>query len=504
MSFELAKILERNIPRRNKRSSSLWASASADPKLVADAARTQTGTRRNPESTHQALATSRGYVVPGIRSILTAWAFGLVFLVNAALIVWLWLHGGGVSSVHNVGELFTSIGRITGLLGAYLLLIQVVLLVRLPPLEQLVGFDRLTVWHRLNGKICLYLILAHVVFITIGYAMMDRISIPAEASTLLTRYPGMVTATIGTALLILVVITSVVIVRRRMRYETWFLVHLMAYAGIVLAWFHQIPTGNELALAPTAAAYWTGLYLTTLALLVLFRFAQPILRSLWFRMRVAEVIVEAPGVVSLSIAGRHLDRLGARAGQFFLWRFLTRNRWWESHPFSLSAAPDARSLRITVKGVGDFTSRIGEIQPGTVVVAEGPFGVFTDVARRRDRVALIAGGIGIAPIRALLEEMSGDLVLIYRVVSDDELVFRDELEDLARTRGITLHYVVGDHKAPENKHLMSADHLHQLVPNIASREIYVCGPPAMMSAVEESLRRAGPPSRYIHSEKFAL
>jgi len=154
--------------------------------------------------------------------------------------------------------------------------------------------------------------------------------------------------------------------------------------------------------------------------------------------------------------------------------------------------------------VGDFTKHIGEIRPGTVVVAEGPFGVFTDVARRRDRVALIAGGIGIAPIRALLEEMPGDLVLIYRVVRDDELVFRDELEDLARTRGITLHYVVGDHKGPENKHLMSSDHLHQLVPNIASREIYVCGPPAMMSAVEQSLRRAGLPSRYIHSEKFAL
>jgi predicted ferric reductase len=448
-------------------------------------------------------AAARRHGAARLAILLGVWTF---VLGNTAAIVWLWWHGGNVTQVHNTGEALTSVARITGLLSAYMALIQVVLLARLPWLERLVGFDRLSVWHRWNGHACLDLVLAHVVFSIWGYALMDKLPLTKEISQMITGgiYPGMITATIGTVLFVLVVVTSIVVVRRQLRYEWWYAVHLSAYAAIALAWFHQIPTGNELALAPTAAAYWTGLYLTTLALLVLFRFAQPILRSLWFRMRVAEVIVEAPGVVSLSIAGRHLDRLGARAGQFFLWRFLTRNRWWESHPFSLSAAPDARSLRITVKGVGDFTSRIGEIQPGTVVVAEGPFGVFTDVARRRDRVALIAGGIGIAPIRALLEEMSGDLVLIYRVVSDDELVFRDELEDLARTRGITLHYVVGDHKAPENKHLMSADHLHQLVPNIASREIYVCGPPAMMSAVEESLRRAGPPSRYIHSEKFAL
>ncbi len=67
---------------------------------------------------------------------------------------------------------------------------------------------------------------------------------------------------------------------------------------------------------------------------------------------------EAPGVVSVEIGGVALDRFGARAGQFFSWRFLTRDRWWEAHPFSLSAAPDPRRLRITVKGVGDYTERL--------------------------------------------------------------------------------------------------------------------------------------------------
>ncbi len=425
-----------------------------------------------------------------------------ILLANAAFIVVLWLRGGGVSGVHGMADLLTSLGRITGLLGAYLLLIQVLLLARLRRIERLVGYDRLTVWHRINGKICLYLVLAHVVLITIGYALLDRISIPSQVSSLFGTYPDMIQAGIGTALVVLVAVSSIVIVRRRLRYETWYLVHLTAYAGIFLGWLHQIPTGNEF-ITNSAAAYWTALYLVTLALVILFRLAQPALHAFRYQLRVAEVNQESPTVVSLRITGRHLDRMGARAGQFFLWRFVTWRLVWQSHPFSLSAAPDGQSLRITVKSLGDFTSRISEIRPGTRVVGVGPFGLFTDAVRRRDRVVLIAGGVGITPIRSLLEEMSGDLVLIYRVVHDTEIVFRAELEALAQERGIRLCYVTGDHRAPGGEQLMSSDHLRELIPDIAQREVYVCGPPAMSSVVESQVRRAGVPPRYIHNESFA-
>ena len=149
----------------------------------------------------------------------TAWAIWAVVGANAAAIVLLWLRGGGVSGVHGTGDLLTSLGRVTGLLGAYLALLQVLLLARLPPLERLAGFDRLTVWHRLNGKACLYLVLAHAALITLGYAANDRIPIPREVASLLGDYTGMVAATVGTALMVLVVVTSLVIVRRRLPYE---------------------------------------------------------------------------------------------------------------------------------------------------------------------------------------------------------------------------------------------------------------------------------------------
>src|SRR3989440_5019018 len=239
------------------------------------------------------------------RRLLTTSALWAFVLGNAALLVWLWVHGGTLTNVHSTGELLTSLARITGLLGAYAALLQVLLLARLPWVEQLVGFDRLSIWHRWNGHACLDLVLAHVVLSVWGYALLDKLPLTKEISTMLTGgiYPGMITATIGTVLLVAVVFSSVVIVRRRMRYEWWYAVHLTVYASIALAWFHQIPTGNELVLDRAAADYWRALYVATLALLLWFRVLVPFVNAFRYRMRVAEVVAEGPDVVSLRIDG---------------------------------------------------------------------------------------------------------------------------------------------------------------------------------------------------------
>jgi predicted ferric reductase len=426
----------------------------------------------------------------------------LAFLAaNAAVIVWLWVHGGNLD-VHTAGEWLTSLARLTGLLSAYFALVQVVLLARIPALERAIGLDRLSVWHRWNGHACIDLVVAHVLLSVWGYAALDRLGFFSELSTMIGGgiYPGMITATIGTFALIAVVISSLVIVKRRLRYEWWYAVHLLAYAGIALAWFHQIPTGNELVLDQAAADYWRSLYLSTLAVLVWYRILTPVAAAFRHRLTVASVRQERPGVVSLEIAGRNLERLRARPGQFFLWRFLSPGRWWKAHPFSLSAAPGDGPMRITVKDLGDFTATVGEISPGTRVVAEGPFGTFTAAATRRPKTLLIAGGIGITPIRALLEELPGDPVVVYRVVSEGEALFVDELERLAPT----LHVVAGDHRDERHAALLSPSHLQQLVPDLAERDVFVCGPPAFTDLTRRNLRAAGVRRRRIHAERFVL
>jgi predicted ferric reductase len=440
-----------------------------------------------------------------LRRALAATVLLAIFVGNVVALGWLWWHGGNVTTVHTTGEALTSVARITGLEGAFLALVEVVLLARLPVLERLVGLDRLSIWHRWNGHICIDLVIAHVIFSVWGYSLLDGVGLGKEIDQMIGGgiYPGMITATVGTALLIAVAASSYVFARRRLPYEWWYAVHLTAYAAIALSWFHEIPTGNELVQDRTAADYWRVLYVVTLVVLVLFRVVAPIVAALRFDLRVVDVTPEGAGVVSVRVGGRNLDKLRAQPGQFFLWRFLDRRRWWKAHPFSLSAAPDGRTLRITVKALGDDTSRIDGLQPGTRVLVEGPFGVFTESMRRSEKVLLIGGGIGITPIRALLETMRGDLVVVYRVLDDDDVIFRDELESLRRDRGATLHVVVGDHRG-DGHDLLSPSHLRELVPDLAEREVYLCGPPAMTAAIGRNLRDADVERRRVHVERFAL
>jgi predicted ferric reductase len=374
-------------------------------------------------------------------------------------------------------------------------------------LERLAGFDALTLWHRRNGKLCLLLLLAHTVLITAGYTLAGRTSVWHEISKLLGSYDDMITATVGMGLLVVVVVTSLVIVRRRLPYEVWYAVHFATYAGIALAFAHQLSDGGDFASDTVARDYWIALYVATLAAIVGFRLLVPLWQALWHRMRVEAVVREGPGVVSLVISGRHLDRMGARSGQFFLWRFLTADGWWQSHPFSLSAPPAGDRMRVTVKALGDFSERVARLAPGTRVVAEGPFGTLTEAVRTRRRVLLIAGGVGITPLRALFEDMParpGELMLLYRAVDAPDLVFRAELDALAAQRGAEVHYVLGDHREPANQVLLGPAHLRGLVPDVRARDVYVCGPPAMTAVTERTLRRLGVPRHQVHVERFAF
>jgi predicted ferric reductase len=433
---------------------------------------------------------------------------GCLVLTNGGAVLWLWLHGGGLSLLLlSPGGLLTSLGRLTALVGTYLVLIQVILLARMPWLERVVGFDRLTAWHRRNGLVAVTLVVIHVPLTFVGRALLLGNPLGHQIVSLFGSRPGMITASVGTAILVSVVVSSLIVVRRRLRYETWYFIHLSVYAGVLLAYFHQVLTGNEFAAHPVQRDYWYGLYLFVVVLLVGFRLLAPAITFWRHRLHVVEVRRESPRVVSIYMHGRNLGDLQARGGQFFLWRFLTRSRWWQAHPFSLSAAPDGRSLRITVKDVGDYTKLIGQLNPGTRVLAEGPFGTFLPVEGGTRGVALIAGGIGITPLRAMVEELIAGgraVTLIYRVLDQQDLVLRDELIPYELEGKLTVVNVMGDRMGPAGESLLSSQHLLELAPDLAEREIFLCGPPGMMRHVRASLISLGVPDGRVHIERFAL
>ena len=132
--------------------------------------------------------------------------------------------------------------------------------------------------------------------------------------------------------------------------------------------------------------------------------------------------------------------------------------------------------------------------------AEGPYGAFTTLHRTKPESLLIAGGVGVTPIRAILEDIEGHAVVIYRVATDRDAVLYDELRELALAKGAELHLVTG----PPVPDKLAPRELARLVPDIGDRDVFLCGPPPMMNAVLRSLDELGVPKQQIHFERFSL
>jgi predicted ferric reductase len=434
-------------------------------------------------------------------------AFLVVALVavNAVVTLGLWFRHGDLHAVSGPGGMATAAGQLTALAGTYAVLVQLLLMARVPWLERQVGLDRLAVWHRWNGFAAVWLLLGHAVLTTLGFAQSSHVSVVSETRDLVAHSPDVLMAVVGLALLLVVGVTSARAARRKLTRETWYSIHLYAYLGVALSFAHQLAVGTDFSGDRVARIWWVALYVVVFGAVLGWRVVWP----LWFNarhgLRVLEVTPEAPGVVSIHLRGRRLDALAAQSGQFFLWRFLTPDRWWKAHPFSLSAGPNPRGLRITVKDLGDDSRALQHIRPGTRVFAEGPYGTFTADRRTRRKVLLIAGGIGITPLRALLGTLPaepGDVTLLYRAVSAGDVIFRDEIAQLGERRGIVLHALLGDAIGDDRTDQLGVPAIKRLVPDVKARDVFVCGPPGLVDAVRRRLKLIGVPPAQIHFERF--
>ncbi|MDT4941188.1 MAG: hypothetical protein QOJ34_1277 [Pseudonocardiales bacterium] len=425
-----------------------------------------------------------------------------VILAGAVAVVGLWWQN--TTSITGMGEWLINAGRVTGLLAGYGVVVLVALMARIPPLERGIGADKLARWHAMGGRYTVSLVVAHGLLIIWGYAVQAHTDVVSQTGTLITSYPDVLMASVGGLLLVGVAIVSVRAARRRLRYETWHFLHLYTYLAVALAFSHQFSTGAEFIDNRPARFVWSLLYIGVATAIVWYRFAVPVRQTVRHRMRVHSVHFEAPGVVSILVTGRHLHELAAQAGQFFRWRFLTRELWWAANPYSLSAAPRENLLRVTVKDLGDHSAALMRLQPGTRVLTEGPYGAMTSARRRNRKVLLVAGGIGITPLRALFEALPGgpgDVTLLYRASHERDVVFRDELVAIAKQRGAHLHVLTGN-RAQLGHDPLSAGALAARVPELREHDVYICGPDPMARSVIAALRKAKLPRRQIHHESF--
>lgn len=419
---------------------------------------------------------------------------------GAAVVLFLWWHS--TLAITGLGGWLTGAGEILGLLAGYGVIILVLLMARIAPIERGVGADRLARWHAMGGRYVIGLVSGHVLAIVWGYAANAHTNPVTETGALLTTYPDVLMATVGWFLLLGAGLACARAARSRLRYETWYYLHLYTYLAIALAFSHQFAVGASFVTDVAARFWWASLYLVIAGLLLWYRVLVPVRALVRHGFRVAGVRQESPRTVSIYISGRRLRELEAAPGQFFRWRFLARGQWWQSHPYSLSAVPNDELMRITVQEVGDHSAGLSRLEPGTRVFAEGPFGSFVPVRSGRPAL-LLAGGVGITPLRAMFAATSGAVTLIYRASTWQDVVFQAELDAIARDRGATVHYLVGT-RSELGGDPLSATALRELAPGLHRMDVYLCGPPGMTGSAVAALTQAGVPRRRIHYESFEL
>jgi len=432
---------------------------------------------------------------PGVTEVATAVAWlGFGACIALAVTAETWKQLGAAGGV----AMF--LGNLTGLAGSYLALVMVLLVGRVPVVERVLGQDKLLASHRRLAPWPISLILAHAVLLTLAYAEAARTGVWHQFATFLASYPDMVTATVALGLMVAIAGTSVYSIRRRMRRERWWAVHLFMYLALALAFAHEIALGPSFVGHPLTRLVWSLAWASTAGVVLVYRFGLPAWRSLRHRLEVVEIHQEGPDTVSVVCRGRHLDRLAVAGGQFFEWRFLTRGMWWQAHPFSLSARPRPPFLRLTVKGIGDYSSAVAQLQPGTRVAIEGPYGAFTAHHRRRAKVALIAGGVGVTAIRSLLEDLprNCDPVVVLRASHADDVVLASEVTELVRHRKGRVHELIGSRSE------VRLDRLFELVPDMWDRDVYVSGPGGFVNRVVATLARRGVPDDAVHFEVYSL
>ncbi|MFG2606583.1 ferric reductase-like transmembrane domain-containing protein [Streptomyces sp. NPDC048514] len=441
----------------------------------------------------------RGRRSPAIPLQIVAWS-------GVATVLWLWWHD--LPSIHDTTDGILGAGRLAGLLAGYAMALVVLQMARVPALERRVGSDRVSRWHARSGRYTLCLIVAHVFLTMWGFARQagkPLAGIVEETVASVDGMPDMGKAAIGTSLLVVIGLTSLGGIRRRLPYDLWYHVHVLTHAAFFLTFWHQISNGTDFAVEPTAIGFWYGLYGCVTALVLWYRVLTPIRLNLRHRMHVLAVIEETPDIVSVLVGGRRLHRLGAEAGQFLRWRFLAPGMRFSSHPYSLSAPPRPDMLRITVKAGGNHSAALRHLSPGTRVWAEGPYGSLTSQRRKRDKVLLIAGGVGITPMRALFQTLPGApgaITLLYRASSTADLALWSELTSIAKERSARLFYAVN---GPDGERpVISAENLRQTIPDIDRHDVYLCGPAEFSRSVHRAVRAAGVPANRIHQELFVM
>ncbi len=475
--------------------------------VMRNAAAPRRGTARAAD---YAAALRRRYRLQSIGRNLRADLLTVIAWVSVAMVIALWLADGGLYKITSLGAALTAIGIVTGMVATDLMVLMLLLAARIPFVDRAFGHDHAVHVHSKLGKWVIYGLLLHGWFLLCGYAAKDGLGLGTELSSLLS-VNDLVLSVCGMGILIGVAVSSIISVKKSLPYEVWHVIHLATYVAVGFSLPHQFSMTTVLRPGTFARGYWIGLFVVAGFAILAFRVFLPVLSSFEHQLVVTKVRYEGNDVVSIEMQGRNLPALDVEGGQFFQWRFLAKGLWWHQHPFSVSAAPTADTLRITIRALGRGTVALMNVKPGTRVMIEGPYGIFSDAARTAANLTMVGIGIGIAPIRALLETtdiVPGRATVILRGHTPSQLYLLREIQVLCQERGVKLITLIGSrtqNRLGETGWMPTShrgNRLRDLVPYVADSDVYVCGPQAASDLVVADALACGTPLNSIHNERF--
>lgn len=447
------------------------------------------------------------------------YSFAVVNLL-AIILLW-WGHSGILFNTGKSSDVLIALGRITGLMAEFFILVELVLIGRITFVEQLFGFDKMNKIHRWIGYGILSFFILHPLLVVTGYAQRNGVTTIDQFVTFL-NLGEYLRGIIGFLLFFVAIAISFPIIRKKLRYETWYFTHLVMYVAIVLVLGHQSFADSQTMLVEPVLKgftlsgdvsegnllyYWFVLNYGIIALVLFYRFVRPLYLFYKHSFYIEKIVRETADVQSIYITGKDIQIFNFQSGQYANLTFLQKGLWF-THPFSFSCGPNGKYLRFSIKSLGDFTSKISQFKVGTKVIIDGPMGLFVESQAKTNKFLLIAGGIGITPIRALVETLTQknkDIVLIYATKDVNDIAFKKELEELSNAHHFVISQVIecDDGTVKCEKGRVDKEKIARLVPDFLERDTYVCGPAPMMKSVVKDLQELKVPNEQIHFEKFS-
>ncbi|MFP4392165.1 MAG: ferric reductase-like transmembrane domain-containing protein [Desulfohalobiaceae bacterium] len=429
----------------------------------------------------------------------------VLYVLIVTLPVWLttWLSDES-------GGIIIDAGRNLALIGFMILIMQFLLAARVQWIEQAFGLDILIRFHKYIAVTAAGCLLLHPLLLAVGnkeWSLLIGLDLPWYIW-------------VGKGVLILVlanVFVSMYQVRLGLTFEKWRLGHdalaPLILLGIVLhSWF----AGEDLEFV-SMQALWVGSFVLAASMFVYHRFLRPgSLRKQPYRVQ--EVIQETEDVWTVHLVPPPGQSIPAYSpGQFhFLTFFRDPALPVEEHHWTISSSPSQKEyISSTIKAVGDFTSSIGRTQPGDTAAVHGPFGRFSYVLHPLERdLVFLAGGIGITPLMAMLRHMrdtrdTRSVTLLYANRREDQIVFRQELEEIAAGQWPDLQLVhvlsrPGEDWSGEMGHIDQEKIERFCAQNLTEKVFYICGPLRLSKALISTLRNMGVPDKRIRHEIFSF